>query len=203
MGANVDFWKLFFWVGADTVCLQSFIWLSENNLVLRPFWGLKSKILSFRFSRHIILIVFLKLTLEVVNRCSKLNRRWAKERILAPLMFTRDELSQFANTFPLEFLDIRENNIVLFGQDPFPELFKGEPDLLHECKREIRGNILRVRQQFVEADGQPEGSGVTGWLDLDSYREFASGDVLRLGQHRVLRREVGTLRRLLPPQHVP
>ena len=104
-----------------------------------------------------ILIVFLNITLDIVSRCSKLNRRWAKERILAPLMFTRDELSQFANTFPLEFLDIRENNIVLVGQDPFPELFKGEPDLLHECKREIRGNILRVRQQFVESDGQPEG----------------------------------------------
>ena len=104
-----------------------------------------------------ILMIFLNITLDILNRCSKLNRRWAEERILAPLMFTRHELSQFVNAFPLEFLDIREKNIVLFGHDPFPELFRENQNLLHECKREIRGNILRVRQQFVEADGQPEG----------------------------------------------
>ena len=104
-----------------------------------------------------ILMVFLNLTLDILSRCGKLNRRWAKERNLTPLMFEHDELSQFIELFPLEFLDIREKNVVLFGQDPFPELFMENRNLLHECKREIRGNMLRIRQQFVEADGQSEG----------------------------------------------
>jgi len=104
-----------------------------------------------------ILIVFPNLTLAILNRCSKLNRRWTKERILAPLMFARNELGRFVDAFPLEFFDIQEKYIVLVGQDPFPELLERNENLLHECKREIRGNILRVRQQFVEAAGQPEG----------------------------------------------
>ena len=104
-----------------------------------------------------ILMVFLDLTLDILNRFRKLNQRWAKERILTPLMFRRDELNQLVDVFPLEFLDIQEKNIVLFGQDPFSELLREDRNIFYECKREIRGNILRIRQQFVEAEGQPEG----------------------------------------------
>ena len=102
-------------------------------------------------------MVFPHLTLDILSRCNKLNQRWAKERILTPLMFARNELSQLIDVFPLEFLDIREKNIVLFGPDPFSKMSEEGQNLLYECKREIRGNILRVRQQFVESGEQPEG----------------------------------------------
>jgi predicted nucleotidyltransferase len=104
-----------------------------------------------------ILMVFDHLTMNIMERCTKLNRRWSKERILAPLMFTRDEMNRFLETFPLEFYDIHDHHIVLAGRDPFLEIHIEGRNLLSECEREIRGNLLRVRQQFVEARGNSEG----------------------------------------------
>ena len=104
-----------------------------------------------------ILMVFEKITLDLLKRCSRLNRGWTKERIVTPLMFRLDELSQNLETFPLEFIEIRDKHILLSGRDPFPELHVEGRNLFNECHREIRGNLLRVRQQFVEAAGQPEG----------------------------------------------
>ena len=104
-----------------------------------------------------ILMVFDHLTITIMERCSQLNRRWSKERILAPLMFTQEELSRFLETFPLEFYEIQDHHIVLAGRDPFPELRIEGRNLFNECEREIRGNLLRVRQQFVETRGNSEG----------------------------------------------
>lgn len=104
-----------------------------------------------------VLFVFDTLPLEVMKQCSKLASRWTKERIVTPLMFTREELQQFPNSFPLEFFDMEDHHIVLTGQDPFIGLNLEGKNLFAECEREIRGNILRVRQQFVESDGNPEG----------------------------------------------
>jgi len=104
-----------------------------------------------------LLMVFDNITLDIMKQCSTLSRRWANERIVTPLLFTRNELQQFLETFPLEFFDIRDHHVVLAGHDPFPELHLEGRNLFNECEREIRGNLLRVRQQFVESNGNPEG----------------------------------------------
>lgn len=104
-----------------------------------------------------ILMVCEHLTLDIMQRCSKLNRRWSKERIVTPLMFTLKELSHFFETFPLEFIEIRDQHLLLSGKDPLPEIHIQGQNLRQECEREIRGNLLRVRQQFVESNGNAEG----------------------------------------------
>jgi len=104
-----------------------------------------------------VLMVFESLTLDIMKRCAKLNSQWSKERIVTPLMFTRQELSSFFETFPLEYFEIRDQHIVLAGKDPFPELHIQARNLRWECEREIRGNLIRVRQQFVESKGNSEG----------------------------------------------
>ena len=104
-----------------------------------------------------LLFVFEHITLEIMKQCSMLNRRWATERIVAPLMLTVKELRHFLETFPLEFFDIRDQHIVLAGRDPFSDLHLNGRNLFDACEREIQGNLLRVRQQFVESAGQPEG----------------------------------------------
>jgi len=104
-----------------------------------------------------LLLIFDTMTLDIMKQCSRLHRRWAKERILAPLLFTVNEVRQYAETFPIEFFDIQDQHILLAGRDPFPELHLSGRNLFQECEREIRSNVLRVRQQFVEAGGQHEG----------------------------------------------
>jgi len=104
-----------------------------------------------------ILMVCEHLTLDLMKRFSTLNRQWSKERIVTPLMFAWKELGPFFENFPLEFFEIRDQHILLAGKDPFPELHIPGQNLRQECEREIRGNLLRVRQQFVESKGNAEG----------------------------------------------
>ncbi len=104
-----------------------------------------------------ILMVFEHLTLDIMKRCTTLNRQWSKERIVTPLMFTVKELGQYIETFPLEFLEIRDQYLLLAGKDPFPDLQTHGQNIRQECEREIRSNLLRVRQQFVESQGNAEG----------------------------------------------
>ena len=104
-----------------------------------------------------ILMVFEALTLDIMKRCTSLHRRWSKERIVTPLMFSVKELGQYIETFPLEFLEIRDQYLLLAGKDPFLGLQSRSQNIRKECEREIRSNLLRVRQQFVESQGNPEG----------------------------------------------
>ena len=91
-----------------------------------------------------------------LSRYAKAHRRWSKEGIVAPLIVTEQELRDSLALFPLEYLELSRDHLVLVGRDPFVNL---QTDLRHlsaQCLQEIRGNLLRVRQRFVEGGGTPE-----------------------------------------------
>ena len=129
-----------------------------------------------------LLMVFERLTLDIMQRCSTLHRRWAKERLVAPLMLTLNELHRFFETFPLEFFEIRDHHILLSGRDPFPELHIEGRNIFEECERELRGNLLRVRQQFIESAGNAEGIHALLPISLTSLIPCLRGLYRLLGQ---------------------
>ena len=103
-----------------------------------------------------LLVLLGQINIETLQGFAKLHRRWAKEQIIAPLFFTEEELRNSLNLFPLEFFEIKEQHVLLEGRDPFPELHLNEQNLFVQCEQEIRGNLFRVRQRYVEGLGQPE-----------------------------------------------
>jgi hypothetical protein len=84
------------------------------------------------------------------------HKRWRNEPIVVPLFLTRSELFASLELFPLEYLEIQEQHIVLSGRDPFPDL-RVDPTLVRlQCKRDLHGNLVRLRQRFVEGGASPE-----------------------------------------------
>ena len=59
---------------------------------------------------------------ELLKQYAALHKRWQKEQIVVPLFLTQAELRSSLELFPLEYLEIREQHILLAGRDPFPEL---------------------------------------------------------------------------------
>jgi hypothetical protein len=53
-------------------------------------------------------------------------------------------------------LEIKEQHVLLSGRDPFPDLRIDEKHLALQCRQELRGNLLRLRQRFVEGGGTTE-----------------------------------------------
>lgn len=103
-----------------------------------------------------LLLLLSKHDVAMLRRYAKAHRRWTKEQIVVPLFLTEGELRSSSDLFPLEYLEIKEQHVLLAGRDPFPTLPIDLRNLRAQCEQEIRGNLLRLRQRFVEGAGSQE-----------------------------------------------
>jgi hypothetical protein len=76
---------------------------------------------------------------------------WARKGHPPPLIFSLEELQRATDVFAIELLDIKAHHRVLWGQDVFASL--EVPMGLHrvQVERELRTNLLRLRQHYLAA----------------------------------------------------
>jgi hypothetical protein len=103
-----------------------------------------------------LLILLAKQDTELLKQYAVLHKRWQKEQVVVPLFLTAAELKSSLELFPLEYLEIQEQHVLLAGRDPFPELRIDGRNLRLQCEQELRGNLLRLRQRFVEGGASTE-----------------------------------------------
>ncbi len=108
------------------------------------------------YSNVNVLIVLEHVTQPVLQQWSGIHKQWDREKIVAPLFLTQKDLQQSSDAFPLEFLAIKEQRVLLEGRDPFPELHVNTTNLFLQCRQEVHANLLRVRQNYVEGWGRIE-----------------------------------------------
>ena len=110
---------------------------------------------------------------------AKGQRRWQKDGIVVPLFFTAEDLQHAAEWFPLEFLEMQDAYILLKGRDPLTTLRIERRHLRVACEQEIRGNLLRLRQRFVEGGAKAETAAILMPLSLTALLPALRG-ILRL-----------------------
>ncbi len=93
---------------------------------------------------------------ELLKKYSAVHRRWAKEQVVVPLFLTQRDLQAAALVFPLEYLEIQEQHRVLWGQDPFVGFKVDQRHLASQVLQGVRGNLLRMRQRYVEGGGSED-----------------------------------------------
>ena len=103
-----------------------------------------------------LLIILQSCSLENLQHCCRLSERWKKDGVVAPLVLTNQELSQSFQLFPIEYFEMKENHVLLEGRDPFLTLHVDDHMLAQHSQRELSGNLLRVRQRFIEGQGRVE-----------------------------------------------
>jgi hypothetical protein len=81
---------------------------------------------------------------------------WAKQKQPQPLFFSVEELERAADVFAIELVDMKSRHRVIFGADLLPAL--EVPMDLHgvQVERELRTNLLRLRQHFLTASGKDQ-----------------------------------------------
>ncbi len=79
--------------------------------------------------------------------------RWIAAGNPPPLIFAEQALPESADIFPMEFMDIKENNIVLAGKDIFKTVKVSPANLRLEAEREIQGALMRLRSSYVLSGG--------------------------------------------------
>ncbi|GJL64636.1 MAG: hypothetical protein NPIRA04_32900 [Nitrospirales bacterium] len=103
-----------------------------------------------------LLLILHECSLANLQHVAQLTEKWRKHGIIPPLLLTEEELRQSVEYFPLEYFEIKDNHVLLEGRDPFLIIHINDQNLGLQCQQELNGNLLRVRQRFVEGYGRPE-----------------------------------------------
>lgn len=101
-----------------------------------------------------VLCVFHRLEGTDVENARPVGLWWGQKGHLPPLLFTLEELRDSADVFSIELLDMKARHRMLAGEDFFAEL--QVPMVLHklQVERELRTNVIRVRQSFLRWRGR-------------------------------------------------
>lgn len=107
---------------------------------------------------------------------------WREQRQPNPMVFTRDELQRSADVFAIELLDIKARHKVLAGADHFAAL--NVPMELHrvEVERELRTNVIRLRELYLAAGGDPKRHLALMEESLSSFATLFRHALIALGQ---------------------
>ncbi len=97
-----------------------------------------------------LLVVLKQVSLPNLKKILKLVARWRRKKIAAPLVLTREHILRSTDTFPVEFLDIKENHILLHGDDIFSGLEVPDGNLRLQCEEQLKGNLIRMRGAYLE-----------------------------------------------------
>ncbi len=126
----------------------------DNALGLTLFGSIAAGTFDSKLHTARSVVVLRTVDLEVLRRLAKDGPRLGKARIAAPLIMTPDYIKGSADSFPLEFLEIQQRHICVFGQDYFEELSLQDHHIRLQCERELKTVLIGMRQALLAAAGQ-------------------------------------------------
>ncbi len=149
--------------------------LQEYAELVKEIAGVSAKALTFfgavvsgSFDRHrhsarSVLIVD-RIDLSVLRRLAEHGVKLGKAGITAPLIMTPDYISTSLDTFPLEFIEIQQRHVTIFGEDHFDDLVFQDAHVRLQCERELKVILIGLRQGLLAAAGREK---FIGALEMD------------------------------------
>ncbi|MCS7151589.1 MAG: nucleotidyltransferase domain-containing protein [Endomicrobia bacterium] len=116
-------------------------------------YGSKASQEDTKYSDYNILIIIEELKFDNLKLLVKPFHKWLKEKNTPPLVFDTKMFYSSIDVFPIEFLDIKQNHKVLYGDDPFENLEIDLKNLRHECEFELKSKLLKLRQAYIITKG--------------------------------------------------
>jgi predicted nucleotidyltransferase len=117
------------------------------------------------------MIVLSEEGIKDLDKAFKTIARWKKRRVSTPLFLTRFYVNSSTDVFPIEYLNFKQNHVLVYGEDILNELTFDKKDIRLQCEREIKGKLLLLREAFLESEGK---SYVLKEIINDSVQAFVS-----------------------------
>jgi hypothetical protein len=100
------------------------------------------------------LIILTESGMDHLGKVLETVARWRKRKVATPLFMTEDDMLSSLDSYPIEFLNIKANHVLVYGEDILSRIsFKAYP-LRLQCERELKGKIFHLRSGFLETEGQ-------------------------------------------------
>lgn len=96
-----------------------------------------------------ITIVTKKLDCKVLSDMKDIVRDYAARNQVVPLIFTKKELLESADVFPLEFLDMKFPHEVLYGEDVMNAVKFEKRAVRKQVEFELRSKLIHLRANFL------------------------------------------------------
>jgi predicted nucleotidyltransferase len=102
-------------------------------------------------SDYNLLIALNRITPEDLRQAQAPMREWQRLGHPLPVYFTVEELSDAADVFPIEFHQMANARIVLYGHDPFEFVKLSDANLRHQTEYELRSKLIQLRRFYIPA----------------------------------------------------
>jgi predicted nucleotidyltransferase len=102
-------------------------------------------------SDYNLLVTLNRITPEDLRLAQAPMREWRRLGHPLPVYFTTEELSDAADVFPIEFHQMANARVVLYGQDPFELIKLSDSNLRHQAEYELRSKLIQLRRMYIPA----------------------------------------------------
>jgi hypothetical protein len=113
-----------------------------------------------------------RLSFEDLASCVPLARGWDTRGLAVPLILERDEFVRTLDVFPLEYGEIIENHVAIYGDDPFEGLQVADADRRRACELQAKSHLIHLREGFLEARGEPRAVSALIAASAEGYRRL-------------------------------
>jgi hypothetical protein len=98
-------------------------------------------------------IVLRTISQTALQATRKEMRRWKRRNIATPTLMDLRYIESSLDVFPIEFLDLADRHLLLFGDDPFADLTFDEDHLRLEVEEQLRGKLLHLWSAYLGTAG--------------------------------------------------
>ena len=102
-------------------------------------------------SDYNLLIALNRITPEDLRQAQAPMREWQRLGHPLPVYFTVEELSDAADVFPIEFHQMANARVVLYGHEPFEFVKLSDANLRHQTEYELRSKLIQLRRLYIPA----------------------------------------------------
>jgi hypothetical protein len=93
-------------------------------------------------------------TLVVCNTIDFETLKNLKQLKEIPLVFTKEELTNGIDVFPIEFLNIKQHHSMLFGEDILKDIIISKSNLRQQLEFEFRSKLIHLREHYLHFKGK-------------------------------------------------
>lgn len=102
------------------------------------------------------LIVLSEQAIKSLRSALPLISKWKKKNVSTPLMLTPGYIQAALDSFPIEFLTMKQHYRIVYGEDVLAKIEIHPEHLRLQCEREMRGKLLSLREGFLNTNGKSE-----------------------------------------------
>jgi len=138
------------------------------------------------------LIILSDETIDHLDRAIETVSRWRKKKVATPLFMTKSYIESSLDSYPLEFLNIKKNYILVYGEDVLKDISLEAHHLRLQCEREIKGKLLLLREGFLETEGKQKrikeliNASITAFISIFSGLLYLKGIEIPLTRREII-----------------